>query len=139
MDTVSKTIKTINMALYTMASAKGASFVFSLNVTYATKHSCFIAEICSNDGFDNIVVLQEADKCLVEALTRVSEKVIEWQKDGINPIEKHVPPQNKCQECGIADGSKQPHPCPYQEDVHGNENPYCNCHNNCKERCKEDI
>lgn len=47
--------------------------------------------------------------------------------------------EDKCQCCGINEGSSDPHTCPYSEEIGGDYESLCNCCSNCESNCAMDI
>ena len=47
--------------------------------------------------------------------------------------------KKKCKNCGINE-AQDPHLCPYQEDVNGDDNPkFCTCCKECVRVCADEI
>ena len=46
--------------------------------------------------------------------------------------------KEKCETCGKS-ASLDPHPCPFNEDVHNDSVTLCNCCENCQYECSQDI
>lgn len=51
---------------------------------------------------------------------------------------KALTPDPTACKCGRP-GTTEFHPCPYQQDVHNNGNPYCNCCDDCQGDCVMEI
>lgn len=41
--------------------------------------------------------------------------------------------------CSCGQPSDGPHKCPYQDDVHNNPDPYCDCCDDCEQNCVRDV
>lgn len=48
------------------------------------------------------------------------------------------PPENPCGGCGI-NPAKTDHPCPYQSELHENDEDYCQCCPDCEHDCLMNI
>lgn len=45
----------------------------------------------------------------------------------------------KCKGCGVYNGTKELHPCPYYCEVYDDDTPRCNCCKDCVSDCADDI
>jgi hypothetical protein len=44
----------------------------------------------------------------------------------------------KCEGCGKA-APEEPHPCPFRQEIHGDDETLCNCCDDCVHECAMDI
>lgn len=54
-------------------------------------------------------------------------------------ISKKSNKMDKCQSCSKNNGTGKLHDCPYQCDINNNHTPWCNCCDECYEKCIRDI
>jgi len=45
----------------------------------------------------------------------------------------------KCQSCDCENEGKPLHTCPYREEIKGDETTLCNCCDECRRQCAQDI
>jgi len=64
----------------------------------------------------------------------MSQKCTDWEGEPCYVQE----PEESCPECGQHPAS-EPHPCPYQSDINGDDTALCKCCVNCQNNCADDI